>query len=180
MVFKRGRAAEVEAEAKTAVTRDLALGHIPQGGEGREVALDPTALDPTAILEAAVIPLHNDTNEARLTLAGKKLRNMTICENTSIIPTNAGDHTAGATVKVCQDPEAGPENAWIFLGSRKKVEAIIENEGMINPDPMKDPQSITTVILVITDTGGDGLSLYLCSLHCLVLLQDLYIISKLC
>lgn len=179
MVFKKGKAAEVEAEAKIVVIRDLAPGRIPRGGEEREVAQDLTALNPTAIQEVAVIPLHNDTKETLLTLAGKKQRNMMIYENTNIIPTNAGDHTAGASVKVCQDPEADPESVWIFLGSTRKVEVTIENEGMIHLDLMKDPQNITTVTLVILDTDGDGLGLHLCCWHCLVLLQDLYIISKL-
>lgn len=109
-VFKRVRVAEVEVEAKVGVTQGLALDHILRGGEELGVVLHPTALDPAATQEAAVIPLHNGIKETHLTLAGQKSKNMTISVNTSTIPTNAEDLTAGATVKVCQDLEVGPES----------------------------------------------------------------------
>lgn len=109
-MFKRGRVAEVEAEAKVGVTRGLAQGHIPLGDEEQEVVLHLTALDPAATQEAAVIPLHKDTNEARLTLAGQKPKNMMICENTNTTPINTGDRTAGATAKACRGLEADPES----------------------------------------------------------------------
>lgn len=110
MVFKRVRVAEVEVEAKVGVTQGLALDHILRGGEEVGVVLHPTALDLAATREAAVIPLHNGINEAHLTLAGQKSKNMMISVNISTIPTNAEDLTAGATVKVCRDLEADPES----------------------------------------------------------------------